>query len=108
MALTLWSSAKYVLPLPAGHRFPVAKYAMLRDRVITGNDAIPQHRVLRNWKTMAGWKGQDVFRRRPECECHQCVNRAGELPMARRIASASAITRISPMTSTRDASSVAR
>lgn len=34
MPLTLWSSARYVFPLPEGHRFPVAKYAMLRDRVI--------------------------------------------------------------------------
>ena len=34
MAFTVWSSAKYVFPLPEGHRFPVAKYALLRDRVI--------------------------------------------------------------------------
>ncbi len=34
MTLSLWSSAKYVFPLPDGHRFPVSKYAMLRDRVI--------------------------------------------------------------------------
>ena len=33
MQLTVWSSAKYTFPLPEGHRFPVAKYAMLRDRV---------------------------------------------------------------------------
>lgn len=32
--LTVWSSAKYTFPLPDGHRFPVAKYAMLRERVI--------------------------------------------------------------------------
>lgn len=32
--LALWSSARYLFPLPAGHRFPVAKYAMLRDLVI--------------------------------------------------------------------------
>lgn len=34
MPLTAWSSAHYIFPLPAGHRFPVAKYRMLRDRVI--------------------------------------------------------------------------
>ena len=32
--LTAWSSARYTFPLPEGHRFPVAKYAMLRERVI--------------------------------------------------------------------------
>ena len=34
MPLTAWSSSRYTFPLPAGHRFPVAKYAMLRERVI--------------------------------------------------------------------------
>ena len=34
MTLALWSSARYVFPLPPGHRFPVAKYALLRERVI--------------------------------------------------------------------------
>ncbi|MEO5814104.1 MAG: histone deacetylase [Gemmatimonadaceae bacterium] len=34
MPLTAWSSARYTFPLPAGHRFPVEKYAMLRDRVV--------------------------------------------------------------------------
>jgi acetoin utilization deacetylase AcuC-like enzyme len=34
MALHAWSSAKYSFPLPEGHRFPIAKYALLRDRVI--------------------------------------------------------------------------
>src|SRR5262245_53372077 len=32
--LHAWSSAKYSFPLPEGHRFPIAKYARLRDRVI--------------------------------------------------------------------------
>ncbi|MES2524151.1 MAG: histone deacetylase [Gemmatimonadota bacterium] len=32
--LALWSSARYTFPLPDGHRFPVAKYARLRERVI--------------------------------------------------------------------------
>jgi len=30
----VWSSAKYTFPLPNGHRFPIAKYALLRQRVI--------------------------------------------------------------------------
>jgi acetoin utilization deacetylase AcuC-like enzyme len=32
--LNAWSSARYVFPLPAGHRFPIAKYARLREQVI--------------------------------------------------------------------------
>jgi acetoin utilization deacetylase AcuC-like enzyme len=34
MALALWSSAAYTFPLPDGHRFPVAKYALLREQVL--------------------------------------------------------------------------
>ena len=34
MEPTLWSSARYTFPLPDGHRFPVGKYALLRERVI--------------------------------------------------------------------------
>lgn len=34
MSFTLWSPARYPLPLPEGHRFPAEKYAMLRDRII--------------------------------------------------------------------------
>ncbi len=33
-ALHAWSSAHYVFPLPAEHRFPIQKYAMVRDRVL--------------------------------------------------------------------------
>jgi acetoin utilization deacetylase AcuC-like enzyme len=33
--LALWSSAKYTFPLPDGHRFPVAKYALLRERAVS-------------------------------------------------------------------------
>jgi acetoin utilization deacetylase AcuC-like enzyme len=32
--LPVWSSASYTIPLPAGHRFPMEKYTMLRDRVV--------------------------------------------------------------------------
>ena len=45
MQLTVWSSARYTFPLPDGHRFPVAKYAMLRDRVIAEGIVAPE-RVL--------------------------------------------------------------
>lgn len=34
MSLQCWSSAAYAIPLPEGHRFPIAKYALLRDRVL--------------------------------------------------------------------------
>ncbi len=29
-----WSSARYTFPLPEGHRFPIAKYELLRQRVL--------------------------------------------------------------------------
>jgi acetoin utilization deacetylase AcuC-like enzyme len=34
VSLHVWSSAAYTFPLPPGHRFPIAKYAMLRDAVV--------------------------------------------------------------------------
>jgi acetoin utilization deacetylase AcuC-like enzyme len=34
MTLSVWSSSRYTFPLPDGHRFPVAKYALLREAVI--------------------------------------------------------------------------
>lgn len=34
MPLQAWSSSRYVIPLPDGHRFPIEKYALLRDRVL--------------------------------------------------------------------------
>jgi acetoin utilization deacetylase AcuC-like enzyme len=34
MPLHVWSSAKYTFPLPDGHRFPIAKYALLRECVL--------------------------------------------------------------------------
>jgi acetoin utilization deacetylase AcuC-like enzyme len=30
----VWSSARYTFPLPSGHRFPIAKYELLRRRVV--------------------------------------------------------------------------
>lgn len=34
MPIHAWSSASYAFPLPTGHRFPISKYALLRERVI--------------------------------------------------------------------------
>ena len=34
MPLHAWSSAAYTFPLPPGHRFPIEKYALLRDAVV--------------------------------------------------------------------------
>ena len=34
MPLHAWTSAAYAIPLPDGHRFPMAKYALIRDRVL--------------------------------------------------------------------------
>jgi acetoin utilization deacetylase AcuC-like enzyme len=34
MSLHAWSSAHYVIPLPEGHRFPIEKYALLKNRVL--------------------------------------------------------------------------
>jgi acetoin utilization deacetylase AcuC-like enzyme len=45
MPLTVWSSSRYTFPLPEGHRFPVAKYALLRDAVIA-QGIVSAERVL--------------------------------------------------------------
>src|SRR5690349_15113767 len=34
MTLHLWSSARYTFPLPDDHRFPIAKYELLRRAVV--------------------------------------------------------------------------
>ena len=43
MPLHVWSSAKYAFPLPDGHRFPIEKYIMLRDRVVQEGIVAPEH-----------------------------------------------------------------
>jgi acetoin utilization deacetylase AcuC-like enzyme len=40
-ALHAWSSAHYAIPLPAGHRFPIAKYALLRDALLAQGIVTP-------------------------------------------------------------------
>ena len=39
--MRLFYADHYVLPLPAGHRFPMEKYARLRERVVSENVAAP-------------------------------------------------------------------
>lgn len=43
--LFAWSSASYVVPLPDGHRFPMAKYRLVKERVIA-DGILPACRVL--------------------------------------------------------------
>ena len=39
-----WSSARFTVPLPDGHRFPIAKYARIRDEVVA-RGLLPGHMV---------------------------------------------------------------
>ena len=41
--LAAWSSAHYSIPLPSGHRFPIEKYALLRDRVLAEGIVAPEN-----------------------------------------------------------------
>jgi acetoin utilization deacetylase AcuC-like enzyme len=43
MPLHAWSSAEYSFPLPGGHRFPLTKYALLRDRVLARGIVAADH-----------------------------------------------------------------
>lgn len=43
MPLHAWTSAKYVVPLPPGHRFPIEKYERLRQRVLAESLVQPSH-----------------------------------------------------------------
>ena len=45
MPLRAWSSARYTVPLPSGHRFPIAKYALVRDAVIA-QGLVPRDSIL--------------------------------------------------------------
>jgi hypothetical protein len=35
-----WSSARFAVPLPEGHRFPIAKYALLRDTIVRDRKSV--------------------------------------------------------------------
>src|SRR5438105_380353 len=37
----VWTSARYAFPLPDGHRFPIAKYALLREQVLIDGIVTP-------------------------------------------------------------------
>jgi acetoin utilization deacetylase AcuC-like enzyme len=41
MSLHLWTSARYSFPLPQDHRFPIAKYDLLRRRVVADGIVSP-------------------------------------------------------------------
>ena len=41
--LHCWTSARYTIPLRTHHRFPIAKYALLRDAVIASGLVAPAH-----------------------------------------------------------------
>ena len=49
MPLHVWSSSRYTFPLPAGHRFPIEKYSMLREAVVERGLVRPEfvHEPLR-------------------------------------------------------------
>lgn len=40
-SLHAWTSAHYEIPLPEGHRFPIAKYALLRDTLLADGVVVP-------------------------------------------------------------------
>src|SRR5687768_12472636 len=42
-AMQVFYATQFVLPLPPGHRFPMAKYQMLRDRLA---DELPEMRLM--------------------------------------------------------------
>lgn len=41
--LHVWSSSRYTFPLPPGHRFPIEKYELLRERVLAEGTVSPEH-----------------------------------------------------------------
>jgi acetoin utilization deacetylase AcuC-like enzyme len=43
MPLDIWTSAAYAIPLPEGHRFPMPKYALLRDGALAEGLVDPAH-----------------------------------------------------------------
>ncbi len=52
MALETWTSARFTVPLPPGHRFPIEKYALLRDAllqsgIVAASDMHEPERVAR-------------------------------------------------------------
>lgn len=52
MPLSAWSSSRYTIPLPDGHRFPIEKYTLLRDRVLA-DDLVDPARVYEPSRVVA-------------------------------------------------------
>lgn len=50
--MEIWSSARFAIPLPPEHRFPTAKYSMLRDEVV--NRGLVSRGAIRE-PERAGW-----------------------------------------------------
>lgn len=42
MTLHVWSSARFAIPLPDGHRFPIEKYALLHQRLLADGVVTPE------------------------------------------------------------------
>lgn len=40
--IAVWSSERFVLPLPSSHRFPMAKYRLLRERLLADGVVCPE------------------------------------------------------------------
>jgi acetoin utilization deacetylase AcuC-like enzyme len=38
----VWTSARYTFPLPPGHRFPIGKYELLREQILTNGIVAPE------------------------------------------------------------------
>jgi acetoin utilization deacetylase AcuC-like enzyme len=38
----VWTSARYTFPLPPGHRFPIGKYELLREQILTSGIVAPE------------------------------------------------------------------
>src|SRR4051794_40758071 len=60
-AMDVWSHDRWGIPLPAGHRFPISKYRLLRERVeglVTVHEAEPVP-----WEWLAAVHAEDLLER---------------------------------------------
>jgi len=58
----LWSHADFPFPLPAGHRYPLDKYARLRDRVLDEGHAVDVPEPI-SWKALGRVHDAEFVRR---------------------------------------------
>jgi acetoin utilization deacetylase AcuC-like enzyme len=59
--MDVWSHDRWGIPLPAGHRFPISKYRLLRERVerlVTVHEAEPE-----SWDWLAAVHAEDLLER---------------------------------------------